>query len=150
MGSTSTTLVDRFIAKLRNHWLGASLTILVLGVLLLGKITGALSDITDFVDHDREAIKAEYCSLAAPLVLQLDRTKSAFDRWNKPDLSLELTIRDGNTAARELLLQKAGLIPTTLRADADSLIRHYDLWLEEYDKRRVRNPSGPMEPYVFV
>ena len=86
-----------------------------------------------------------------PLTIELDRTKAAFGRWNQKDLSLESeTIRDGNLKARALLREKTHLVPDSLREDQKKLIFHYDQWLEEYDRVRVRKTSNPDEPFVFV
>jgi hypothetical protein len=93
----------------------------------------------------------EYCELLRPLSVEFDRTKAAFDRWNQEDLSLESeTIRDGNLRARTLLREKAHLIPDSLREDQKKLIEHYDRWLEEYDRVRVRRTKDPDASFVFV
>jgi hypothetical protein len=89
--------------------------------------------------------------LLAPMVMQLERTKQAFDRWRSKNLYLEAEIiRKGNLAVRDLLIEKAHLIPADLISDANCLVTHYDRWLEEYD--RIRGGAEPdlNEPFVFV
>ena len=89
--------------------------------------------------------------LLAPMVMQLERTKQAFERWRGKNLYLEAEIiRKGNLAVRDLLIEKAGLVPADLIADANRLVIHYDRWLEEYD--RIRGGAEPdlNEPFVFV
>jgi hypothetical protein len=79
--------------------------------------------------------------LLGPIYIQLDRTKRAFDRWDKKNLYLEAeVVRSGNLAIRDLLLTKPHLIPPELRSDASALILHYDVWLEEFN--RVRQEQG--------
>ncbi len=86
----------------------------------------------------------------APLIVQLDRTKSAFARWNGKNLSGESeTIREGNNEARRLLMTKAHLFAAQLENDSWRLVEHYDRWAEEYDRIRVRQRSSD-EPFVFV
>ena len=60
------------------------------------------------------------------------------------------TIRDGNLRARTLLRDKGHLVPDALRGDQQKLITHYDQWVEEYDRVRVRRTSNPDQPFVFV
>lgn len=89
--------------------------------------------------------------LLGPVVMQLDRTKRAFRRWEAHNLYVETTIiREGNQTVRDLLLAKGHLIPQDLLPDAGRLIEHYDRWLEEYD--RVRSGDEPQlnAPFVFV
>ena len=88
--------------------------------------------------------------LLGPMVMQFERTKRAFTRWDKKSLYLEAkVVREGNLAIRDLLLGKGHLIPPHLMADAASLIEHYDAWLEEFDAIRGGSASGDAE-YVFV
>jgi hypothetical protein len=78
--------------------------------------------------------------LLAPLVFELNRTKTAFLEWTSKNLYLEAKrIKSGNLAVRDLLLKKANLIPLDLAEDAQKLIHHYDVWLQEFEKRRGEN-----------
>jgi hypothetical protein len=87
--------------------------------------------------------------LFAPMAIQLERTKAAFNRWTSKNLYLEAKlIREGNLAVRDLLINKAHLIPSDLMQDAHNLIQHYDRWLEEYD--RVRGGTEPDKDAAFV
>lgn len=131
--------------------------VLVTCALLLGiaALTGALDDMWEFTESRilgrSKELRTEYCELIRPLIVELDRTKVAFDRWDQKDLSLESeTIRDGNLRARGLLREKGHLVPDILRDDQRKLISHYDQWLEEYDRVRVRRTSDPDAPFVFV
>ncbi|WP_338695244.1 hypothetical protein V5279_03850 [Bradyrhizobium sp. 26S5] len=50
--------------------------------------------------------------LLGPVYMQLDRTKRAFDRWDRKNLILEAeVVRKGNLAVRDLLLENPHLIP---------------------------------------
>ena len=104
-------------------------------------------------DRARERTRQEqvFSELLASVVMQLERTKHAFARWQSQNLYLESEIiRKGNLAVRDLLLAKAHLVPPDLASDARSLVTHYDRWLEEYE--RVRGGAEPDldEPFVFV
>ena len=154
-GTPEQTLYDRFIRRLRNK------PIIAAGLIAFAVLVG-IGTVTVSVQKTWEAfesrvlgrtpeLRTEYCDLLRPLVLQLDRTKTAFDRWNRKDLSLESeTIRDGNLKARTLLEENGELVPGALREDQKKLMFHYDRWLEEYDRVRVKRTSNPDQPFVFV
>ena len=75
--------------------------------------------------------------LLGPVCMQLDRTNRAFNRWQTKNLYLEAKIiKDSNTIIRDLLLNNGHLIPIELLGDAGKLIEHYDVWLEEFEKKR--------------
>jgi hypothetical protein len=90
--------------------------------------------------------------LLGPIYILLDRTKRAFDRWDKKDLFLEGEIvKNSNLAIRDLLLSKPYLIPPSLRNDASELILHYAVWLEEFDRlRRKQTNSKAESAFVFT
>jgi hypothetical protein len=89
--------------------------------------------------------------LLGPVFMQLDRTSRAFQRWKGKNLYLEAkVIREGNTTIRDLLLQKAHLIPPDLLDHAGKLIEHYDRWLEEYEKKRASENPDLESTFVFV
>ncbi len=146
------TRADRILSRLKDHWLISAVTaggLIVIGVSqfatsleTLGRMTGLGS---------RQHLTAEYCTLLAPLVVQLDRTKDAFDRWNDRNLPLETqTIRDGNLKARELLEKHSQLVPRQLQEARRKLVEHYDRWLEEYQKLREGPKPNPKDAFVFV
>jgi hypothetical protein len=156
MGSkVKETVYERFLRCLRNNPIIA-VVLITFGVLVgVGALTGALDDTWEFLETRilgrSTELRNEYCELLRPFMVELDRTKAAFDRWNQRDLSLESeTIREGNLRARTLLREKAHLVPDSLREDQRKFIFHYDQWLEEYDRVRVRKTSNPDEPFVFV
>src|SRR5215469_2396060 len=89
--------------------------------------------------------------LLGPMYAQFDRTASAFNRWKAQNLYIEAkVIREGNTAIRDLLLQKAHLVPPELRDSAKLLVDHYDHWLEEYERVRETKQPGLHDPVDFV
>ncbi len=154
MASTSKeTLYDRIVKRLRNNPIIAIGLIVFAVVVGVGAFTGGIDSAWRFVSGvvgPSAQVRKEYCDLLRPLMVELDRTKAAFDRWNQKDLSLESeTIRDGNLKARALLSQKGHLLPDSLREDQKKLIFHYDRWLEEYDRVRVRRTKDPEQPFVF-
>lgn len=87
--------------------------------------------------------------LLAPINMQLNRTERALQRYVAGNLYLEAKIlKEGNEAIRNLLVEKGHLIPASLLPDADKLIEHYDIWLEEF--ARVRNADKPDLDTKFV
>ena len=94
----------------------------------------------------QEALLSE---LLGPVVMQLDRTKRAFQRWDAGNKFVETQIiKTANEQIRELLLTKSHLLPTERLPDAQELVQHYDRWLEEYYK--LRSESGSTAGFVFV
>jgi hypothetical protein len=156
MNNTSEqTLYDRLVRRIRNKPIIVAGLIVFTVLVGIGTLTNSIQKIwvafESTVLGRTSELRTEYCELLRPLVLQLDRTKAAFDLWNGKDLSLESeTIRDGNLKARALLEEKGELVPDTLREDQKKLIYHYDRWLEEYDRVRVKRTSDPNQPFVFV
>jgi hypothetical protein len=89
--------------------------------------------------------------LLGPIYLQFNRTKRAFHRYTATSLYLEAKVlKDGNEKIRNLLLEKAYLIPTELIEDADTLIEHYDVWLEEFNKQRESENPNLEQQFIFV
>lgn len=85
------------------------------------------------------------------MYIQFDRTKRAFDRWDGKNLYLEANvIREGNTIIRDILLTKGHLIPSDLLEHAGKLIDHYDNWLEEFDRVRIKKESGENVAFFFT
>ena len=154
MNDTSkNTLYDRCVRRLQNN--PVITVILLVFTVLVGIVT-----FTDAVqkiwstfgpgDPITIEIRAEYCDLLRPFVLQLDRTKKAFEGWNKKDLSLESeVIRDGNLKARTLLEDYVELVYDPLREDLEKFVSHYDNWLVEYDRVRVKKTHNPDAQFVF-
>jgi hypothetical protein len=156
MGRPAKETLDESVSRrLRNNPVVA-ITLIAVGTIVgIGALTGALDDTWGFVEGRllgrSVSVRNEYCELLVPLIIELDRTKAAFDRWNQKDLSLESeTIRDGNLRARALLREKGHLVPSSLSADQRSFIFHYDRWLEEYDRVRIRRTTNPDADFVFV
>lgn len=90
--------------------------------------------------------------LYGPLNFYFERTKMAFDRYHEKNLYLEAKVmKESNEKIRNLLLEKAYLIPPELGTEANELVRHYDVWLEEFYKlREVENPEDKQSTFVFV
>ena len=151
------TRVDRAVTAIKDHRIFSALIVVALAAIALSQFTGAVENLTRFVnEHLRPqpttaALTAEYCQLLAPLIAQFDRTKSAFDRWNEQNLPLENEIiRDGNIKARNLLEQHAALVPRELQNDRRKLVEHYDRWLEEFSRLREGPGQNLDQPFVFV
>ena len=102
-------------------------------------------------DSTRAWKEQSLSSLLGPMIMQLDRTKRAFDRWNAKNLYLEAKIiGEGNLKVRDLLLAHGHLIPPDLFEDAGLLVQHYDRWLEEFERARADKPQGDDEAFVFA
>ncbi len=150
-------LVDRFWSKVRNRPLLAAVFVIGVAVIAIGQFTDAVEKTIQFVNHrvlghpSEDALQGEYCELLAPMMVQLDRTKAAFDRWTEQNLYLEAKIiREGNIAVRDLLIGKAELVRPELQEDARRLVEHYDRWLEEFDRVRGGTEPDLQTPFVFV
>ncbi len=99
----------------------------------------------------REWKEESVSELLGPMYMQFERTKRAFDRWEDKNLYLEgEIIRKGNTEIRDLLLQKAHLVPPKLLNHAGVLVEHYDLWLEEFYRQRTEAKGDDDAVFVFV
>jgi hypothetical protein len=144
------TLFEKLKKRAQNNPYIVGVLVLVAVIGGVGALIGSYGTIRDFLFGNPE-LRKEYCELLSPLVVQLDRTKNAIDKWNQKDLSIESeTIRDGNIKARTLLSEKAHLVPSSLREDQKKFILHYDNWLEEYDRVRVRRTKDPDAPFVYT
>ena len=131
---------------------------LLLGLLLKRYTEQVSNDVRAQYEQLGTAFRARYswkekalAELLAPLHMQLSRTERAFRRYAAGNLYLEARIlKEGNEAIRDLLIGKGHLIPLELLPDADALIEHYDIWLEEF--ARVRDAAQPdlRTPFVFV
>ncbi len=89
--------------------------------------------------------------LFGPIVFQFARTKLAFDRYSGKNEYLETRIlKDGNEKIKNLILEKSYLIPPDLMDHANELVKHYDVWLEEFSKfRETENPSE-IKKFIFA
>lgn len=89
--------------------------------------------------------------LLGPLYVQFDRTLRAVKRYEANNLYLEAKVlKDGNEKIRNMLIEKAYLIPQDLFEDANELIAHYDVWLELFYKYREQQGASDEKPFIFV
>jgi hypothetical protein len=136
--------IAQMVVSLFTGGIGAA----VVGTFLNRRLTAIL----DVWRSRRTWEERSVAELLGPVFIQLDRTKRAFERWEKQNLFLEAeVVREANLAIRDLLLGKPHLIPPTLRKAASELILHYDVWLEEFDRLRAEQSSGKGRvDFVFV
>jgi hypothetical protein len=102
-------------------------------------------------EHTTEWKRQSLSTVVGPVVVQLERTRRAMQRYEANSHFIETEVLyKANLMIRDLLLQNGHLTPDELHDVANRLIEHYDRWLEEYD--RVRGPEGQNlnEPFVFV
>lgn len=138
--------------------LGSSITTAILGVMLHRWNKTVESEIKAHFDQSLKIYEStrawkQQClhELFGPVVMQFERTKAAFGRWDGKNLFLEAQIvRNGNQAIRDLLLSKGHLIPPALVPQATKLIVHYDVWMEAFDKLRSESSPFPEQYFVFA
>lgn len=89
--------------------------------------------------------------LYGPLYLHFSRTNRAIKRYREKNLFLEEKVmKESNEKIRNLLLEKSYLILPDLFEDANNLVEHYDVWLEEFSKlRETENPEVDKK-FVFA
>ena len=93
--------------------------------------------------------EAAISQLLGPMVMQFDRVKRAFKRYQRKNVYLETKVMaEGNSTIKTLLLSHGHLIPPELFDDAGSLVEHFDVWLEEFE--RVRDETKPELETQFV
>lgn len=89
--------------------------------------------------------------LFGPLLMQFQRTESAFNRWTTQNLYLEANVvRLSNQTIRDLLLANGHLIPPHLIECASELVVHYDTWLEEFDRVRGDPAKSADQKFIYV
>ena len=150
--------MDDFLKLLLAGILSGSVISSVMAFLLYRRTTKITEDIKSeyakgmtIFESSRVWKEKSVSQLLAPLYMQFDRTRRAFDRWRSKNLFLEAkVIRDGNLTIRNLLLSKADLIPPELRTDAGKLIEHYDRWLEEFERLRGKEQPDLDTSFVYV
>ncbi len=119
----------------------------VIGLIFKGFVTKVEAEIKSKRNWKEDSVS----ELLAPVNMQLDRTKRAFQRWNSKNLYLEAkVVREGNEIIRDLLLSKGHLIPPELLEDASKLIEHYDVWLEKFDSQRASEDPDLGTEFIFV
>jgi len=138
--------------------LGSSIATAILGALFLRWNKTVESKIKSHFDQQFSVFQSTrawkqqaLAELFGPLVMNFDRTKAAFDRWDRKNLYLEgQVVRQGNQTIRDILLSKGHLIPPQLVEHATRLVVHYDVWMEEFDRSRNSNETKVEKPFVFV
>jgi hypothetical protein len=138
--------------------IGSSLATVLLGALFLrwtktveGEIKGHFDEKMKVFESVRAWKQQSLSQLFGPLIMQFDRTKAAFDRWNDKDLFLEAKIvREGNETIRDTLLSNGHLMPPHLILHATKLVIHYDVWMEEFDRVRGEKAQTNDDAFVFA
>jgi hypothetical protein len=99
----------------------------------------------------REWKQSVLSQVLGPSIMHFDRTRRAFGRWKDKQLFLEIeVIGTSNRFVRDLLLAHGHLIPTELLENAGALVEHYDVWLEEFDRKRGAENPDPTTEFIFV
>jgi hypothetical protein len=138
---------DSFYQLLLTALLSSAVISTVIGIALQGFKTRSEARAKSQYSWKEQSVT----ELLAPLNMQFERTERAFKRWGSKNLYLEMkVVKVGNETIRDLLLTKGHLIPTDLRAEAGSLVEHYDVWLEKFEKQRLSENPDLNAPFVFV
>ena len=138
--------------------LGSSIATTVLGALFLRRNKRVESEIKAHFDESLKVFESKRSwkeqalfEMFGPMQMQFERTKRAFDRWDRKNLHLEAkVVREGNMAIRDILLSKGHLIPPQLMEDAGKLVEHYDAWLEAFEAIRGDPSKNKDVDFVFV
>ncbi|PZP51308.1 MAG: hypothetical protein DI598_03600 [Pseudopedobacter saltans] len=138
--------------------ISSSVASLIIGLFLKKKTETITAEIKNQFEQNMTMFKSGFLwkekavsDLLGPLYMQFNRTHRAFRRYHTANLYLEAKIlKDGNEKIRNLLLERAYLIPNELLEDANTLIEHYDVWLEEFNKLREANNQKDQDTFVFA
>ncbi|MGA3227643.1 MAG: hypothetical protein ABSC65_28010 [Acidobacteriaceae bacterium] len=150
--------MDGFFNASLGGLLGSSIATAIVGAFFLRRNKTVESEIKARFDERFKVFESQrlwrqqaLSELLGPLQMQFERTKRAFDRWERKNLYLEAkVVREGNLTIRDLLLTKGHLIRPDLIPDAVQLVEHYDAWLEAFDRARVEKELEEQPDFVFV
>ncbi|MEZ5047115.1 MAG: hypothetical protein R2831_09005 [Chitinophagaceae bacterium] len=138
--------------------ISSSVVGLLIGTILKRKTETITAEVKKQFEKNMTVFKSTYLwkekaisELFGPVNIQLNRTKNAFARYRATNLFLEAKVlKVGNEKIRDLLLEKAYLIPNELIQDAEKLIEHYDVWLEEFDRIRAEENPNLDQKFVYA
>ncbi|NCC77591.1 MAG: hypothetical protein EOM08_14300 [Clostridia bacterium] len=147
-----------FIQTLMSGLISGSVISGLIGLLLYRRTKQIEAEVKHHFEQQFALFKSQrqweeqsVAELLGPLYMQFDRTKRASNRWDRKNLYLEANIiLEGNRVIRDLLLTKGHLIPPHLLEHAGKLIDHYDGWIEEFDRVRVKKEAGEDVTFVFT
>lgn len=95
--------------------------------------------------------EAALAQVLGPSAMHFARTRRAFERWKRQQLFLEMeVVGRSNRYVRDLLLANGHLIPADLLEHASALVEHYDVWLEEFDRKRNAEKPDLDTEFIFV
>jgi len=157
--------MENFINLLLSALISSSIIGIIISFLFKKRNETITAEVKNQFEQNMTVFKSNYqwkeksvAELLGQVCMQLDRTRRAFKRYKSKNIFLEAQVlKNGNETIRNLLLEKAYLIPGDLIEDANQLIEHYDVWLEEfYKERELKNPdiggkfvfAGP-QGYIF-
>lgn len=142
--------MEQFLNLLLAALISSSVVGLIVGFLFKRKSETIAAEVKNQFEQNMTVFKSSYVwkektvsELLGLINIQFNRTKRASDRYTDTNLFLEAKVlKEGNQTIRNLLLEKAYLIPSELMKEANDLIEHYDVWLEEFNKQRdAENPN---------
>jgi hypothetical protein len=90
-----------------------------------------------WIDPKKSAVAWKEASLekvVAPVVLNLERTRIAYDRYTRVrSFGFASMLYESNKRNRELLLTNGHLLPDELLEPSNCLVAHYDIWIQRYE-----------------
>ncbi|EFK96875.1 hypothetical protein LDC_1079 [sediment metagenome] len=150
--------MEKILNLLLPALLSSSVVALIVGFLFKRRTEIITAEVKNQFEQNMTIYKSSYqwkekavSELLGQIYMQFSRTKRAFQRYSATNLYLEAkVIKEGNEKIRNLLLEKAYLIPSELLEDANLLIEHYDVWLEEFYKQRDSEKPNLEQKFIFV
>ncbi|GGG04066.1 hypothetical protein GCM10011344_00550 [Dokdonia pacifica] len=150
--------MEQFLNLLISALISSSIVGVILGLIFKRRNEIIASEVKNQFEKNMTVFKSNYIwkekiisELLGQIYMQFNRTKRAFDRYQDTNVYLEAKVlKDGNEKIRNLLLEKAHLIPLELTDDASQLIEHYDVWLEEFNKHRNDENPNLDQKFIFA
>ncbi len=137
--------------------LGSSLITSIITFLLHRKTEKITADVKSKFEHLQEKLttdlqwKRDACRTMGKIYFHLYRTRKALSRYNnvtQTNKFIETEVfKDSNTIIRNLILNEGYLIHPDLTDEANSLIQHYDDWLEKLHSMRVENNTNDKQVF---
>ena len=114
---------------------------------------GAIGAVINYfwIDPRKSAVEWKELSLekvVAPVVLNLERTEIAYERYQKnKDFGFAAMLYESNRRNREIILSNGHLLPDNLVEAATCLVAHYDIWLKRYEATLAERTPQPDESF---
>ncbi|MFC3415394.1 hypothetical protein [Algoriphagus hitonicola] len=150
--------MDQFLNLLLPALISSSIVGVAIGLIFKKRNETIAAEVRNQFEQNMTIFKTNYLwkeksvsELLGQIYIQFNRTNRAFNRYKNTNLYLEAKVlKDGNEKIRNLLLEKAHLIPAELIDDANQLIEHYDVWLEEFARHRDSENPNLDQKFIYA